>query len=151
MNLSHNKRLIEILLVDDDRGGAGLTRMALEEAQVRNNLHVVEDGVEAMAFLRHEGKYAGVPQPDAILLDLNLPLMDGHEVLAEIKSDPALKHIPVMVLTNSHSQRDILHAYQLHANCYMTKPLEFSHFVIMMRKFHDFWLDLVMLPLARRS
>src|SRR4051794_24701063 len=119
-------RPVEILLVDDSPGDVRLTREALREGKIRNNLSVVTDGVEALAFLRREGRYAGAPRPDVILLDLNLPRKDGREVLAEIKADDRLRRIPVVILTTSADERDILRAYELHANCYITKPVDFE-------------------------
>lgn len=124
MNNEGVVRSIEILLVEDSPGDVRLTREALKEAKMRNNLHVVGDGVEAMSFLRKKDKYANAPRPDLILLDLNLPKKDGREVLAEIKSDEDLKNIPVVVLTISKSEEDILRSYNLHANCYVTKPID---------------------------
>lgn len=139
-------RLVEILLVEDNPGDVRLTREALREAKVRNNLHVVEDGVEAMAFLRREGRYADAPCPDLILLDLNLPKKDGREVLAEIKGDPNLKRIPVVILTTSEAEQDILKAYDLYANCYITKPVDLEQFIKVVKAIEDFWLTIVKLP-----
>jgi two-component system response regulator len=123
-----------------------LTEEALEHAKVRNTLHVVKDGVEAMAFLRKEGKYSNVPRPDLILLDLNMPRKDGGEVLAEVKTDENLKYIPVVVLTTSQAQEDVLKAYGLHANCYITKPVDFEQFANMVRAIDQFWFTVVTLP-----
>jgi chemotaxis family two-component system response regulator Rcp1 len=139
-------RPIEILLVEDSPGDVRLTREALLDAKVHNNLSVVSDGVEALAFLRREGTYAEVSQPDLILLDLNLPKKDGREVLAEIKRDPVLKRIPVVVLTTSEAEQDILESYELHANCYVTKPVDLDQFIRVVRSIEDFWLAIVKLP-----
>jgi two-component system, chemotaxis family, response regulator Rcp1 len=121
---------------------------ALRYTTVHNQLHVVQDGVEAMAFLRREGQYVGIPRPDLVLLDLNLPRKDGREVLAEIKLDPDLKRIPVVILTSSAAEQDILHAYNLYANCYITKPLDLEQFLRVIRSIEDFWLAVVKLPPA---
>lgn len=137
---------VEILLVEDSRGDVRLAQEALKDAKVRNNLYVVEDGVEAMAFLRKQGKYAKVPRPDVILLDLNLPRKDGREVLAEVKADPELKRIPVVILTVSDAEEDILKSYDLHANCYITKPLDLTQFLKVVRSIESFWLTIVTLP-----
>lgn len=137
---------IEILLVEDNPGDVDLTREALETGKLRNNLYVVRDGEEAMAFLRHEGKYAGVPRPGLVLLDLNLPRKNGREVLAEMKSDANLKRIPVVILTSSQAEEDILKTYNLHANCYVTKPIELNHFIKVVQAIEVFWLTIVELP-----
>lgn len=137
---------IEILMVEDNPGDVRLTVEALKEGKVRNKLHVVEDGVEAMAFLRGEGEYADAPRPDLILLDLNLPRKDGREVLAEIKGDPNLRRIPVVVLTVSEANEDILKSYDLHANCYVTKPVDLDQFIVVVKSVEDFWLTIVKLP-----
>jgi len=137
---------VEILLVEDNPGDVRLAIEALKEAKVRNNLHVVEDGVEAMAFLRKEGQYTAVPRPDVVLLDLNLPKKDGREVLAEIKADDNLKRIPVVILTVSKAEEDILKTYNLHANCYITKPLDLDQFLSVVKSIEDFWLTIVTLP-----
>jgi chemotaxis family two-component system response regulator Rcp1 len=136
----------EILLVEDSPSDVLLAREALKTAKVLNNLHVVEDGVEAMAFLRQEGKYQGMPRPHLVLLDLNLPKKSGTEVLAEIKGDPSLKLIPVVVLTTSKSEEDVLKAYGLHANCYVSKPVEFNNFASAIRTIEKFWFTVVTLP-----
>ncbi|MFQ5814086.1 MAG: response regulator [Anaerolineae bacterium] len=141
-----NGHPIEILLVEDNPGDARLTVEALKEGKMQNNLHTVGDGVEALAFLRREGKYADAPHPDLILLDLNLPKKDGREVLAEIKGDPHLKRIPVVVLTTSKSEQDILKTYDLHANCYITKPVDLEQFISVAKSIEDFWLTVVKLP-----
>ena len=137
---------IEILLVEDSPGDADLAREALENTKVRNVLHVVGDGEEAMAFLRREGKHAGAPRPGLILLDLNLPKKDGRQVLAEIKNDPDLKRIPVVILTISKEEEDVLRSYNLHANCYITKPLDLNQFLKVVRSIEEFWLSIVRLP-----
>jgi len=137
---------IQILLVEDNPGDVRLTREVLKEGRISNTLNVVEDGVEALAFLRHEGEYADAEQQDLVLLDLNLPKKDGREVLAEMKADPALRRIPVIILTTSSAERDILGAYDLHANCYITKPVDLDQFVTVVRSIEDFWLSIVKLP-----
>ena len=137
---------IEILLVEDNPGDVRLTKEALKEGKVYSNLHTVKDGVEAMEFLRHQGKYAGVPRPDIILLDLNLPRKDGREVLEEIKSDNDLKRIPVVVLTTSKAEEDVLRTYNLHANCYVTKPVDLEKFMVVVKTIDVFWLTVVTLP-----
>ncbi|QYC44909.1 Response regulator rcp1 [Nonomuraea coxensis DSM 45129] len=139
-------RPIEVLLVEDDQGDILLTREAFDLNKVRNRLHVVNDGEQAVAFLRREGSYAGVPCPDLILLDLNLPRMSGLEVLSEIKADPALATIPVVVLTTSEAEEDILHSYRLHANAYVTKPVDFEQFIRVVRQIDDFFVTVVKLP-----
>ena len=142
---------IEILLVEDNPGDARLTLEAFKEGKVINNLSVVHDGIEALAFLRRQGQYADVPVPDLILLDLNLPRMDGRQVLAEIKTDPQLMNIPVVVLTTSASQDDIERAYSSHANCYITKPVDLDQFLRVVQSIESFWLSLVKLPpMSRR-
>ncbi len=146
MNSQPASRPIEILLVEDNPGDVRLTVEALKEGKVRNKLHVAEDGVEAMAFLHREGKYAGAPGPDLILLDLNLPKKDGHDVLAEIKEDPTLRRIPVVVLTSSKADEDILKTYNLHANCYITKPVDPEQFIAVVKSIEGFWLTIVKLP-----
>ncbi len=138
---------IEILLVEDSPSDAALAEEALVEARVHNNLHRVEDGVEAIAFLRRAGKYATAPRPGLILLDLNLPRKDGREVLAEIKADPELASIPVVVLTTSQSEQDILRVYGLHANCYVTKPVDFNQFASVVKAIKNFWFTVVQLPI----
>lgn len=146
-NLSPTRgRPVKILLVEDNPGDIRLTREALKEGKVLNDLYVAQDGIEAMAFLRREGAYADLPRPDVVLLDLNLPKKDGHEVLAEIKSDPDLKSIPVVVLTTSSSDEDILKTYELHANCYITKPVDLEQFITVVQSVEDFWFTIVRLP-----
>jgi len=139
-------RPIDILLVEDNPGDARLTREALAQSKVKNHLHYARDGEEAMAFLRHEGRFASAPTPDLVLLDLNLPKMDGREVLAAIKSDPVLKVIPVVVLTTSDSEEDVLRAYHLAANCYVTKPVDLHQFNRIVQAVEGFWLTIVTLP-----
>jgi len=137
---------IEVLLVEDNPGDVRLTQEAFKDGKVRNNLHVVCDGMEAMAYLRREGRYTEVERPDIILLDLNLPKMDGRDVLAEIKKDPELGLIPVVVLTTSAAEQDIMNSYELHANCYITKPVDLEQFLRVVRSIEDFWLTVVKLP-----
>jgi CheY-like chemotaxis protein len=139
-------RPIEILLVEDNPGDVRLTIEGLNEGKVRNNLHVAKDGVEALAFLRREAPFADAVRPDLILLDLNLPRKDGREVLAEIKADADLKTIPVVVLTTSRAEQDVLHSYQLQANCYITKPVDLEQFIMVVKSIEDFWLTIVRLP-----
>jgi two-component system, chemotaxis family, response regulator Rcp1 len=141
-----NNRPVEILLVEDNPGDERLTREALKEGKVYNNLHWVKDGVEAMAFLRREGKYGAVPRPDIVLLDLNLPKKDGREVLKEIKDDESLRRIPVVVLTTSKAEEDIIRTYNLHANAYVTKPVDLAQFLKVIRSIEQFWLAVVTLP-----
>jgi CheY-like chemotaxis protein len=137
---------VEILLVEDNEGDIGLIEEVFEEAKIRNNLHIAEDGEEAILFLRGEGKFSGSPRPDIILLDLNLPKKDGREVLREIKEDNNLKNIPVVVLTTSRAERDILRSYDLHANAYVTKPLDFDQLIKVVKSIENFWLEVVKLP-----
>ena len=139
-------RPIEILLVEDSPSDTELTVEALREAKLRNHLSTVQDGVQAMEFLRRQGPFAQAPRPDLILLDLNLPRKDGREVLAEIKADDLLKAIPVVVLTTSRAEQDVLRAYQLNANCYITKPVDFDQFLEVVRAIESFWLCVVTLP-----
>jgi CheY-like chemotaxis protein len=137
---------IEVLLVEDDPGDVLMTREAFEDHKVRNTLHVVSNGVDAMSFLLKEGEYAGSPTPDLILLDLNLPRMDGREVLAAIKEHEELRRIPVVVLTTSEAEEDVLRSYALHANAYVTKPVDFERFIEVVRKIDDFFVSIVRLP-----
>ena len=137
---------IEILMVDDSMGDVRLAQEALKEARVRNRLSVVHDGEQAMAFLRREDGYGDAPRPDLVLLDLNMPRMDGREVLAQIKGDPDLRSIPVVILTSSEAERDISGAYELQANCYITKPVDLDQFITVVRSIEDFWLAVVKLP-----
>lgn len=137
---------VEILLVEDNPGDVRLTMEALKEGRLLNHVSVAEDGVEALAFLRQKGKYANEARPDLILLDLNLPKKDGREVLAEIKEDPELRHIPVVVLTTSTAEQDVLRTYDLHANCYISKPVDFDQFIQVVKSVGDFWFSVVILP-----
>ncbi len=139
-------RPIEILLVEDNPGDVRLTIEGLKDSKVRNTLHVAQDGVEAMAFLRREGPHAGAARPDLILLDLNLPRMDGREVLSAIKSDVKLKTIPIVVLTTSRAEQDVLRSYELQANCYITKPVDLEQFITVVKSIEDFWFTIVTLP-----
>jgi two-component system response regulator len=141
-----NTEPIEILLIEDNAGDARLAKEALRDAKVFNNLSWVADGVEAIAFLRREGKYDKAPRPDLILLDLNLPRKDGREVLSEIKADDKLKRIPVVILTTSQAEEDILKAYHLNANCYISKPVDLDQFIKVVKTIEDFWLTIVKLP-----
>ncbi|TNY35155.1 response regulator [Thermomonospora catenispora] len=144
--MSDPVRAIEVLLVEDDPGDVLLTREAFEDNKVGNNLNVVSDGEEAMAYLRRQGKYADARRPDLILLDLNLPRKDGREVLSEVKADPDLRSIPVVVLTTSEADEDILRSYHLHANAYVTKPVDFERFIEVVRQIDDFFVTVVKLP-----
>lgn len=137
---------IEILLVEDSPGDVRLTREALRDAKVQNNLHVALDGIEAMRFLGREGAHAEAPRPDLILLDLNLPRMSGREVLEQIKQNASLKSIPVVILTTSAAEEDIVRSYQLHANCYITKPVDLEQFIKVVKTIDNFWLAIVKLP-----
>ena len=139
-------RPIDILLIEDSQPDVRLTIEALKEAKVQNRLWVVEDGVEAMEFFHKQGRHHEAPRPDLILLDLNLPRMDGRQVLEQVKNDPALRQIPVVVLTTSRSEVDILKAYDLHANCYITKPVDFARFMEVVKAIEGFWLEVVKLP-----
>lgn len=141
-----NGREVEILLVEDNLADARLTQEAMREAKVRNRLWHVTDGVEAMAFLQQQGPYAHVPRPDLILLDLNLPRKDGRQLLAELKADERFRRIPVVVLTSSAAEEDILRAYNLAANCYVTKPVDLDQFLKVIRAIEEFWLQIVKLP-----
>ena len=137
---------VEILLAEDNPGDVRLTEKALEKGKIVNNLHVVEDGVEAIEFLRQEGEYADVPRPDLMLLDLNMPRMDGQEVLAEMDENPELRRIPVVVLTSSEAEEDIVQSYELNANAYLTKPVDFDGFMDVIESVEEFWLAVVKLP-----
>ncbi|MBK6326851.1 MAG: response regulator [Chloroflexi bacterium] len=146
MNTQINGNPVKILLVEDNPGDIRLTKEALREGKVNNEMFIVTDGLEALAFLNQKGQYANAPRPDVILLDLNLPLMNGAEVLANIKADPRLKRIPVIVLTTSDDERDILNSYDLHANAYVTKPVDLEHFIEIIGQIEGFWLTIVKLP-----
>ncbi len=142
-------RPIKILMVEDNPDDVDLTIEALKDGKIRNEMYVVNNGVDAIAFLRKEGEYERVPRPDVMLLDLNLPKKNGREVLAEIKSDPDLTMIPVVVLTTSDAEEDILKAYKLHANCYITKPVDFEQFIKVVKSIEQFWFSVVKLPRNR--
>ena len=146
MTQFEGERPIEVLLVEDDPGDVMMTREAFQDYKLHNQLHVVSDGAEAMEFLRQEGEYAGRPRPDLVLLDLNLPRMDGRQVLEAIKSDPELASIPVVVLTTSENEDDVLRSYSLHANAYVTKPVDFARFIEVIRQIDDFFVTVVRLP-----
>jgi CheY-like chemotaxis protein len=141
-----NLKFVEILLIEDNPGDARLTQEALIEGNVKNNLHIAYDGVEATDFLFRRNEYQNAPRPDLIILDLNLPKKNGQEVLAEIKADPGLKSIPVIVLTISKAEEDIVRSYNLHANCFLIKPIDLNQFFDVVRSIEDFWLSLVKLP-----
>ena len=144
-------RPVEILLVEDNPGDVRLTMEALKEAKVINNLTVLKDGEEALTYLRRQGLYAQAKRPHLILLDLNLPRKDGREVLAQIKADEVLKRIPVVVLTTSQDEEDVLRSYNLHANCYITKPVDLEQFITVVRTIEDFWLGIVVLPVNEKD
>jgi CheY-like chemotaxis protein len=146
MTQSMPGREIVVLLVEDDPGDVLMTKEAFEDHKLHNELHVVNDGTEAMAFLRREGDRADAPRPDLVLLDLNLPRMDGREVLQAIKSDPELASIPVVVLTTSEAEEDVLRSYSLHANAYVTKPVDFERFIQVVRQIDEFFVTVVRLP-----
>ncbi len=141
-----NSNPIQILLVEDNPGDVRLTQESLHDSKIKNLLHVVMDGVEAIAFLRQEGQYADAPRPDVVLLDLNLPKKSGHEVLTEVKNDPNLKTIPIVILTTSDAEEDILESYENHANCYITKPVDLEQFIKIVETIEDFWFTIVKLP-----
>ena len=147
MNVEQIVRPIEILLVEDNPADVRLTMETIKDYKVKNRLEVVGNGVDAMDFLRRKGKFADKKRPDLILLDLNLPGKDGREVLAEIKVDPDLSRIPVVVLTSSEAEQDIIKAYNLHVNCYITKPVGLTQFVKVVKSIEDFWLTIVKLPI----
>lgn len=146
MTTNHQPKIIDILLVEDNPADVLIAREALKEAKLINTIHVTEDGMEAMEFLNKRGKFASAPRPDLILLDLNLPRKNGREVLEEIKNDANLKSIPVVVLTTSSAEEDILRSYNLHANCYVVKPVEFDSFVKAIQSIQHFWFSIVALP-----
>ena len=148
MSSSDSEKPIEILLVEDNPGDVRLTAEALKEGKIRNHMSVVVDGEAALAFLRREGAYADAPRPDLVLLDLNLPRKDGREVLAEMKDDNDLRRIPVVVLTTSEAEEDILRMYDLHANCYITKPVDLDQFITVVKTIESFWFSVVSLPSA---
>jgi two-component system, chemotaxis family, response regulator Rcp1 len=145
MNISA-ARPIEILLIEDSPSDVALTVEALQAGKIANNLNRVADGVEAIDYLRQRGKYAKAPRPDLIMLDLNLPRKDGRDVLRELKTDPSLKLIPIIVLTTSRADKDVLQSYELNANCYITKPVDFEHFIEVVKSIENFWLTVVTLP-----
>jgi CheY-like chemotaxis protein len=146
MDIDALGRPANFLLVEDNPGDVRLTQEALKSHKVQNNLHVVCDGEEALAYLRKQGKYKDAPRPDIILLDLNLPKKDGREVLADIKSDPLLKCIPVVVITSSEAEQDIIKSYNLNANCYVTKPVNLNQFIKVVQSINEFWITIVKLP-----
>ena len=146
MRMPEHVESIEVLLVEDDLGDVVLIQEAFEDNKVRNRLHCVSDGVDALRFLRRQDEFADAPRPDLILLDLNLPRKDGREVLAEIKGDDALRHIPVVVLTTSKAEEDVLRSYKLHANAYVTKPVDFDRFIEVVRQIDEFFVEVVRLP-----
>ena len=151
MYTSKNVRPVQILLVEDNPGDVRLTIEALKEAKVINKLTVVKDGMEALSLLRRQGQHAHAARPDLILLDLNLPKKDGREVLAEIKADDNLKRIPVVILTTSQDEQDVLKSYNLYANCYITKPVDLEQFITVVKSIEDFWLGIVVLPKNGKS
>jgi two-component system, chemotaxis family, response regulator Rcp1 len=144
--MSDIHELVQILLVEDNPGDVRLTREALKEAKFRNTLQVVGDGVEALAYLRRQGQYSDAVRPHLVMLDLNMPRMDGRALLAAIKSDPNLMRIPVVVLSSSEAESDIARAYELHANCYVTKPVDIDHFLTVVKSIEEFWVEIVKLP-----
>ena len=144
--MKYSANVVDILLVEDNPGDVRLTEEALKESKISVSMRVAYDGIQALAMLRREDEYADLPQPDLILLDLNMPRMDGREVLRQIKSDDQLKHIPVVVLTTSEAEKDIVQAYGLHANCYITKPVELNEFMKIIQSIEGFWLTVVKLP-----
>jgi CheY-like chemotaxis protein len=146
MSTPEHVEMIDVLLVEDDAGDVLLIEEAFADNKVRNRLHTVSDGVEAIQFLRREEPYADAPRPDLVLLDLNLPRKDGREVLAEVKADESLQHIPVVVLTTSKAEEDVLRSYKLHANAYVTKPVDFDRFIDVVRQIDEFFVTVVKLP-----
>ena len=151
MTVESQPRAIDILLIEDNPGDIRLTQEILKESKIRNQIFVVDNGADAMAFLLRQGKFSDAVRPDLILLDLNLPRKDGREVLAEIKRDPVLKRIPVVILTTSKDEQDVLKTYELYANCYITKPVGLEQFVTVVRAIEDFWLAIVKLPPDRKG
>jgi two-component system, chemotaxis family, response regulator Rcp1 len=148
MNTTANANMIEILLVEDDPADVRLTMEALKHAKMHTNLSIARDGIDALAFLRRQGKFSAAARPDIIFLDLNMPRMDGREFLAKIKEDPELKHIPIVVLTTSASDEDILRTYKLHANCFVTKPVDLQQFIKVVSSIECFWFTVVKLPVS---
>ncbi len=146
MNFRNKFKAVEILLIEDNPGDVRLTFEALKESKIINNLQVVEDGIEALSYLKKNGIYKDKPRPDLIILDLNLPKKDGREVLGEIKSEDSLKQIPIVILTTSEAEEDIIKSYELHANCYITKPVNMEQFIKVVKSVGDFWFSIVMLP-----
>jgi CheY-like chemotaxis protein len=146
VNVARSGKVIDVLLVEDDPGDVLMTREAFEDNKVANRLAVVSDGVSALAFLRKEGEHADAPTPDLVLLDLNLPRMDGREVLEAMKGDDALRSIPVVVLTTSEAEEDVVRSYSLHANAYVTKPVDFDRFIEVVRQIDEFFVEVVRLP-----
>ncbi|HEX3825456.1 MAG TPA: response regulator [Mycobacteriales bacterium] len=144
--MEESLRVVDILLVEDDPGDVLMTREAFADYKIHNRLHVVDNGIDAMAFLRREGEHSGAPTPDLVLLDLNLPRMDGREVLSEMKNDPGLRTIPVVVLTTSDAEEDVIASYSLYANAYVTKPVDFERFIEVVRQIDDFFISVVRLP-----
>lgn len=144
--MSDKVRPVEILLVEDNPGDAELTLIALEESKLKNNVHLADSGEKAIAFLTGEGEYADAPRPDLVILDLNLPGIDGNEVLQRIKGDPKLKEIPVVIMTTSSAEEDVLRSYRHHANCFITKPLDIDKFLKVVQSIEDFWMSIVVLP-----
>lgn len=144
--MEKRERPFVILMVEDNPTDVLITREGLVSAKLQNTLHVAEDGIEALAFLRREGPYANAPRPDLILLDLNMPRKNGQEVLREMKEDPGLKSIPVVILTTSKSEEDVIKSYELHANCYISKPVDFDEFTRVVQAIHNFWFSVVTLP-----
>lgn len=151
MSVSELVKPIEILLIEDNPGDVRLTMEALKETKVINKLTVMKNGIDAMAFLRREDPYANAARPHLILLDLNLPMKDGREVLAEIKADEGLRRIPVVILTTSQDEQDVVKSYNLHANCYITKPVDLDQFITVVKSIEDFWLGIVVLPKNGKS
>jgi CheY-like chemotaxis protein len=151
MNPSPSSRSVGILLIEDNPGDVRLTREIMAESKVRNSLTVLDNGEDAMAYLRRQGRYRDMAPPDLILLDLNVPRKDGREVLAEMKADPDLRRIPVVVLTTSRAEEDILRTYDLHANCFITKPVDLDQFIKVVKSIEDFWLEIVKLPPAGKQ
>ncbi len=151
MSFKNPAKAVEILLVEDNPGDVRLTVEALKESKLLNNLNVVEDGIDAMEYLKKDGKYKNYPRPDLILLDLNLPKKDGREVLAEIKKDDKIKNIPVVILTTSQADEDIIKTYNLHANCYVNKPVDMEQFLKVVKSIGDFWFTIVRLPPKKKG